>query len=215
MDVSEIITAVKLHGFSDMSTSDIMEAINETYWDVCGRDNWPFLESSATLNYAGSSATSSNFPTDFGKVQKLYVTSTGSGLEPWRMDDFYDVYANNLTLAGTPLIYYFEANTLRVYPLATAGTAVLTMKYISKPAELLSSDVEAALKIPARYHRGTIVKGTVIQLAMARDDMELSVEAERLFEKTYSMMRQDLMQNQIERPDYIHVIDPDDWGIDW
>jgi hypothetical protein len=212
MDVATMFDIFVSYGFEtdDELTEDRkLEALNETYWDACERNDWTFLESSVTLTFAGGSATPSNDPGDIAQVITASRT-TGGALEPWRADDFYEYYGSQLTQAGSPLIYYFEANQLKCYPVPGASDAVL-LKYISVADELTLTSSEADIRFPKRYHRSVLVMGTLSKLAVMQDDTDLGASYERLYEKALSLMTTANMKNQSQRTEFIHINDPDNW----
>jgi len=85
------------------------------------------------------------------------------------------------------------------------------VKYIQIPAELTLTSIEADIKFPKRYHRSVIVMGTLSRLAVMQDDAELGASYERLYEKALATMVDDVFHQQSQRPDFIHVNDPDNW----
>jgi proline racemase len=126
------------------------------------------------------------------------------------MDDFYEYYASDLTKAGSPLLYYFESGQFKAYPIPSASDSVL-VKYVKVPTELIATSVESAINWPKRYHRSVLGIGTLSRLAVMQDDAELGASYERLYEKALATMVDDVFHQQSQRPDFIHVNDPDNW----
>lgn len=212
MTVDEITQDCDDHGFTDTSSTRKIAMLNETYWDCLGREAWPFLENTASLNFAGGVATSSNDPGDISATLALYRTSDGKKLTPWRLDDLLERYASNLTLAGDPFLYYFEGSTLKFYPQPPAGTGSVVVKYIRTPAALAAGGAENTILLPKQYHRGVLVNGTLEKLYAMDDDTDTAVWFERKFEKAMDRMREDLwIRTQYDTPDYIHPVDPQDF----
>lgn len=213
MDVATMFDIFVSYGFEtdDELTDDRkLEALNETYWDACERNDWPFLESSATLTFSGSSGTPTNDPGDIGTVMTAQRGPDGSTLEPWRTDDFSESFGSQLTKTGSPLLYYFEGGQIRVYPLPSASETV-HVKYLSIADELTLTSAESDIKFPKRYHRSVLVMGTLSKLAVMQDDTDLGASYERLYEKALAMMVESNFKQQSQRPDFIHVNDPDNW----
>lgn len=213
MDVATMLDIFVSYGFEtdDELTEDRkMEALNETYWDACSRDEWPFLESSVVLTFAGGSGTPSNDPGDIGQVMTVSRVADGVRQEPWRMDDFYEYYANQLTQAGSPLLYYFEAGQIKVYPIPSTSDSI-RVKYIQVPDELTADSLETDIKFPKRYHRAVIVMGTLSKLAVMQDDPDLGASFAGLYERALVNMVEDVFKQQSQRTEFIHVNDPDNW----
>lgn len=208
MDVQGIIDDLVDHGFDDASTERLLAVINETYHDVCDGQPWRFLEENVVLTFDGASAAPTNWPTDFRTLVAIYRTADGTKLVPYRYDDFIAGYASNLDNLASPLIYYFQGTQLKTYPIPGA-TETVTMQYIRQPTELTSTDVEASILIPKRYHRATLVNGALYKLYLMEDDPELSSAFQALYDRALVKMSADWLI-QIDRSDYIHHVDPDD-----
>jgi hypothetical protein len=212
MDVPTMFDIFVSYGFEtdDELTDDRkLEALNETYWDACGREEWPFLAASVSLTFSGSSGIPTNDPGDIGQV----VTANrvvGGTLEPWRYDDFYEYYGSQLTMAGSPVLYYFEGDTINFYPVPGTADGVL-LKYIRKPDELTLTSIESDIKFPKQYHRSVLVMGTLSKLAVMQDDTDLGAAYERLYEKALATMVGNVFKQQSQRTEFIHVNDPDNW----
>ena len=121
--VAEIITEMGDWGFADYSSTRKVSAINNAYWDVAGREPWPFLEKEINLNFDGSSATPSNAPSDLSAVLKITNIATGQRLTPCRLDDLEDNWSQQISQVGTPFVYYFLKDTLKTVPISSAATA--------------------------------------------------------------------------------------------
>jgi hypothetical protein len=213
MDVATMMDIFVSYGFEsddEMTDDRKLEALNETYWDACGRETWPFLVKTMALTFGGSSGVPTNDPADINQVMQVYRTADGVKLEPWRADDFYDEFASQLTRQQSPLLYFFEGDQLTVYPRPSASETV-TVKYLQTPAELTELSVEADIAVPKRFHRSVLVVGTLSKLAVMQDDVDMGNAYERLYEKALAFMIGDVMQQQSDRTDFIHVNDPDNW----
>ncbi len=212
MDVPTMLDIFESYGFEtddELTEERKVEALNETYWDACDRNDWTFLESSATLTFDGTGGTPSNDPGDIGQVMTA-TRSAGGVLEPWRLDDFHETWHTQLSQQASPLLYYFEGDQLKVYPIPSASETV-TVKYLSIADELTATSIEADIRFPKRYHRSVLVMGTLSKLAVMQDDTDLGQAYERLYEKALAGMVDSVLKQQSQRPDFIHVNDPDNW----
>ena len=208
MDVSGIINDLVDHGFDDASTERLLAVINETYHDVCDGQPWRFLETSVDLEFDGTTGVPTNWPTDFRTLVAIFRKADGTKVEHIRYDDFIAGYAMNLNYIASPLLYYFQGTQLKAYPIPQA-TDVVTMEYIREPTELTETDIEANILIPKRYHRATLVNGSLYKLYLMEDDPELSSSFKALYDQAFLKMSASWLI-QIDRSDYIHHVDPDD-----
>lgn len=209
--VSDILSELSDHGFTDTGTPRKVAAINDTIQDICSREAWPFLEKTITLAFGGSSPVASNFPTDFRAALKLTDTTTGRTLSWARLDDFDESVATTAAqaTAGSPTTYYFIGSALYVWPVPPA-TTTLRLRYLSIPADVTESTDDATLStiIPRRHHR-VITLGALWKLYDMEDDPDLAARFEGHFENRMSTMRNDLWRLQYDATDQVHIIDTD------
>lgn len=209
MDVQDLFTELNAHGFEDTDDSIKMNVINETVWDVAGREAWPQLEKAIDLNFSGSSTVPSNVPADLRAVISLGFAGRKQKVTFGRLDDIMESYGDRLTEGGDPRKFFFQGGQLNVWPQPAASTALLRMRYLYRTAELATDSVSADIWIPKQYHRGVVLNGALYKLYVMEDDPELAREFERLYEKGFQNMRNDLWTQQFDT-DYIHIVDEDD-----
>lgn len=211
--VAEWITELDEHGFEDTSSIRKVAILNDTVWDVCSREPWPFLEDSVTLTYGGSLATASNFPTDFSKVLSLTDPTNGTTIRWERWEVVQKQYPTTMTDTGlgAPQLYYNRANEINVYPVPSSSDT-LTLNYIKWPTELTANSVEADILIPPRHQR-VVLLGTLAKLYAMEDDPELSALFKEDYENRIGMMREDLIRFQYDLADHIFVVNEDDYDI--
>ena len=205
MDMVEILSELTDHGFEDTSTARKVAVVNDSYFDLCSREPWPFLEKQATLSFTGAD-TPTNLPADFSKLISLVNPSSGQVVASTRLDDFanqFTLYANDV---ADPLRYYFIGNVLHVQPKPSSGTSLI-LNYVANPAELSDTAVEADILVPPRHQRA-LVLGALSKLYLMEDDPELSSAFNQLFESRIQTMRADLWTRDFA-PDFIHNNDPD------
>jgi len=206
MDVSEILTVLNNHGFEDTDNTQKMEAMNDAYYDVCAREEWPFLEteSNISIDVAGNCTE----PTGLSKVISIRIPSIPRKLNPERYENII-TYDPALSQTGDPSCYYFLGNELKFWPKPTATTSA-TIVYSRFPTELTTSSLETDILIPVRHQR-ILVTGTLFKLYLMEDDAELAGQFERHFENRIERMRADLHTRQIDRPEYILDVTPEDY----
>lgn len=213
--VNDILSELSDHGFTDTSTTRKLASINDAIQEICSREPWPFLEKTITLTFSGSSATPSNWPSDFRAALKLVDAGTGRVLNWTRLDDFDEAVATSAAQAtqGDPYIYYIVGgNQLYVWPIPPASSTV-RMRYLYVPSDVndTTTDNQLSAIIPRRHHR-VIFLGAVWKLYDMEDDPDLAARFEGHFENRMATMRNDLWRNQYDQPDSVHIMDADYYG---
>ena len=193
------------HGFTDTSVTRKVALLNDTVWDICSREPWPFLEKSAILDFDGTNPSPTNFPTDFRSLLSLVRTDNGDPLDPERYDVMERKYGQTLTSVGQPVAYYFLSNKLNIYYVPSSSTT-LRMEYLSNHPELTSASVETDFLIPREHHRAVLL-GTLYKLYDMDDDYDIGASFQAQYEDRIIKMRNQLWIRQYDRPDRIYGID--------
>lgn len=211
MDVANIITELNNHGFTDTADDQKMFILNDTVWEVESTEPWPFLEKSAALNTDGTTASPTNFPSDFKAVKFLTDTVVGTAVWPERVETVRDRYALNfLTATDTnPFLYYIWGDTLRFYPIPPEATGRFYMDYIATQPELSADSLEADILMPKRHHR-VYTLGTLYKLYALEDDLQNAQAFQSMYNDKIQMMREDLLRKQYQRSDIVFMTDADD-----
>lgn len=209
MLVSEMLAEVRDHGFDDLTDTRILSFLNDTYFDVCSREAWPFLEATSAVTTNASGQVTA--PTDINKVIALVPTTQGAPrLVPARLDEFTKAWGSQLSQTGDPHTYFFIGSSLFVYPIPS--TAALTVRYIKVPPALTTTP-DATPILPARHHR-LLVLGALQKCYVMEDDPDQAGTFTNLYEQRISQMRGDLWMQQYDRPQTIQDLDDEDW-VDW
>jgi hypothetical protein len=208
MDVSEMITDLGDHGFTDTGTTTKVRVLQDTIWEIEGLRPWPFLETTTDLTFDGASPVPSNFPADFKAALKLRDIQRNVALNPLDKNDLEN-HAYDLTNVRVPEVYYPIASQLELWPIPPASTTV-RMRYLKSSAAINSGSVASAILIPARHHR-VVVLGALVRLYDMEDDPELAVRFEGHYENRLLKMIEDIFRKQYDRPDFVRVDDPDSW----
>lgn len=210
VDVSEMITDLGDHGFTDTSTLTKVRVLQDAIWEIEGMRPWPFLEISVDLTYDGTSGLATNFPADFRSAMLLKNATSGVRLEPLEAGDVEDLAGTQLTsLVSVPRYYYPEAEKLKLWPVPTSGTTI-RMRYLQWSDEITSGSLESAILIPVRHHR-VIVLGALVRLYDMEDDPELAARFQHHYETRLERMVEDIFRKQYDRPEFVRVYDPDSW----
>jgi hypothetical protein len=206
MNVSEILDELSDHGFGDTGQTRKVSFIQETIWDIEGREPWPFLEAAATnLTFSGSSGVPTNMPANFRAVTSLRDTTTGKFLHWIRDDEFEQIIGTADTQVGSPCYYYFSGNALNLYPLPDASRTV-KLKYLQWSSAISDTTLEAAILIPKQFHRA-IVWGALWKLYEMEDDPDTADKYLGHYENALDKMRNAVWQRQFTRSDSIQMID--------
>lgn len=210
MDVSEILTLINNHGFTDTDINDKLVSINDALWDICSREPWPFLEKSIALTFDGSSATPTNWPADFKALTSVVDTQFPRRLYPLRIEDFRAQLGAVSSQAGDPIYYYKLANAHFFWPIPPVTKTSVVMTYLARQTELNDASLEAAILLPKEHHTA-ILDGALARLYFEDDDPELADNRRQAFERRLVSMRQEIWKNNYDRPDTIEIIDSEDF----
>lgn len=210
--VPTLITALGDYGFSDSSNTEKVRALQGAIWAIERRKPWPFLEATVNLNFDGSSATATDMPSYVRAVLKMRNRSTGQRIMPKRLDDFEESLTTSAdeSLSGEPLFYYVEAGTVKVWPIPPSSTDRVSMKYLQWSAAIDENSAESDILIPPR-HFEVILFGALMRLMDKEDDPELAARFEVQFQQGIEEMVEDTFHQQWDEPDFVHVLDPDDY----
>lgn len=206
MTVQDMIDEFNDHGFTDTGVVRKVALINDTIWDICSREPWPFLEKSAQLDFDGTSASPTNMPADFRAVLSLRRNDNGDPLDPERYDVMARKWGNVLTQTGQPVIYYFLGSALNIWYVPSVGSNVLTLEYLCHQPALNQASVETDFLIPPQYHRA-VVLGALYKLYDMDDDFDIGASFQQQYEDRILKMRNELWMRQFDRPDRIYGID--------
>lgn len=196
MDMSEILAELDDHGFADTSSTRKVSTINDTYWDICAREDWPFLEVASSTPSTAVGVSALTMPTRFLRVIALSNTPGVFSLLYEDYENMAKLFPTLETLQGTPQYYYFLGSVIHLYPVPNAIVA-MRLRYTTWPAELLVGEVEAGFIIPPRHHRA-LVLGALSKLYSMEDDLEQAQMFDTKFEERILHMKADLLRRRIE-----------------
>jgi len=209
-----MISELDDHGFADTSETRKVAVLQDTIWQVEGIKPWPFLRSSWTLTFDGTSGVPSNWASlspSFRASIRLKDLTTGRRIMPVLEEEFDDHVGLNYTQAGNAELYYFgDANELSVWPIPASGTTMrLTGTRWSDAID--ASTTESGILIPKFFHRGLIVNGALQRLFAMEDDTELAPVFQSYQSAAMDLATEALFRQQYDRRSRVRVIDPDSW----
>jgi hypothetical protein len=206
MTIQDMLDEMADGGFSDTSLARKLNDINDTIWDVCSRQPWPFLEKSIDLTFNGVSSVATNWPTDFRAALGLTRMPNGTPLRYSRVEEVDKEWGADVDRVDTPVAFYLENNRLKFVPIPTASTTI-RLRYVHWPTEVSDISPESAIILPKRHHK-VIVYGSLWKLYEREDDPELASRYETHFENRITQMAEDLNRQQFDQPEFIIVTDP-------
>jgi hypothetical protein len=212
MDMPGLITILNAYGFTDSDTPTKVNAAQGALRSILYRKPWPFLEAVKTIAFNGSSAVTTTSLTDMRAVMKIMDLSVSPGrrVRFRRTDDAEEQF--DLTLAGLPFFYYFVGTQLNIYQIPSS-TQTLRLRYLRKAPVITETSTEADVLLPADYHQAWEFL-TVSVLADLDDDNDVAARFEAKAENQIAQMTEALFALQHDEPEYVHVIDIDDYGYD-
>ena len=147
---------------------------------------WPYLKTSAT----GTAGSGTITIADLGSVIVVQDTANAFNALPLRSEVDLRVCYGDLTVAGTPCVYYLPSPTvLTAYPLG--GT--LRVAYVMEAPDL-SGPTDTPLS-PSKYH-GLIVDMAVQMAYRDSDDHQLAEQLQAWIDRQLRAMVSDLFADQ-------------------
>lgn len=207
-----MISALGDHGFADTTVTAKVREIQNAIWQIEATNQWPFLETVLNLNFDGSSAVPTNLPSAGTWRASLRMKDLGTGrrITFSRLDDFEDMVGTNQAQSGSPSLYYFEAGQLKLWPVPPSGSGTVKWTYTRVSPEITENTTESGILIPKAHHELIVVKA-LAKLYRMEDDLELSQFFEGASQELQLRMQDDVMRQQLDQPDFIRVIDADEY----
>ena len=211
-DVPALLSELDDHGFADTSEDRKVSALNYAISNMSQRKPfWKFVEKVVTLDFDGVSATPSNVPADLRTVMKIMNGS--QRIRPQRVDDMEESFGSQLGDSGDPLYYYFEGTELKLWRIP-GSDVTLRLRYLQYAPRVTETSGAAAIIIPEDYHEALIFRA-LFRLYDLDDDPEMAGRMEAHYENVLAQMTEPAATQQLDAPDFIHVVDDDDWGDDF
>ena len=202
MDVAEMMDELDDSGFTDTESDRKVAMLNDALYDAAGREKWPFLQTTATLTFDGSSDQPTDLPANFETAMGLVDLSNGQKID-WQRSDVFDGGMRDLAAVGPPQVYYQVGDELHVWPIPPAGSS-LRLRYYRVPTPLTEATLSADVDWPVYGHR-ILVLGALQRLYDMEDDPELAVRAEGKFEERIMRFAQQVFNRQTDKPDRIYI----------
>lgn len=196
MTFQEMLTEFYARGFDYLNDSGAGEVrakrwINQSYQEICGLDDWPFLEAS----------TSGACPLTISDLRTVMSVTDTTTKQPIGFVDrrtIYEAYPTADSMTGSGLFAYLTGgNTINVFP---GNTDAVSVRYIRVPTDL-SASTDTPL-IPARY-RYAIVDFACGRAYMDSDNPEMAQAVRADGDTLVGSMREHLLYGQHQDPDSV------------
>lgn len=199
-----MILELRDHGFDDLTDSRLLSFLNDTYYEFCALEVWPFLETSSTTLTTTVGAKLLTTPTDLRAVLGIINTQTGNVLSPDRRETLIKRFAQTLTTRGEPGFYYPIGQTINLMRVPDQAYPLL-FDYVKRPAALttvITGGVDSTPIFPADHHR-VLVLGALSRANAMEDDPDTAAFYDQLYQGKVQKIRNDLWGWQYDRPDRI------------
>jgi hypothetical protein len=181
--LSALLTRLYSRGYDYLAQDAASRAlatsfINEANAELELEEHWPFRLTTTT----------GTAPLEVANVDQILsvIDTDNSNRELHEMTE-RELTAFGLDATGTPLWFYRDSLSVRVWPLASTA---LSVRYWSLPTELVNATDET--RVPKRY-MGVIVDGAVLRAAADRDNRDAADLADRMYQRGLALMRRQLL----------------------
>lgn len=195
MTFQQLLTEFYARGFDYLNDSGAGETrakqwINQSYQEICGLDDWPFLEATAT----GASPLTI---ADMRTILSLTDTTTRTNLGFIDRRTLNEAYPDQSAAGNALYAYLSDGTTINTYP---GNTDALSVRYIKVPANLVNG-TDTPL-IPARY-RYAIVDFACGRAYIDSDNPEMAQVVRADADTLIGSMREHYLYQQHQDPDSI------------
>jgi len=212
MNVSDMLSVLNDHGFTDESSIRKVEALQTAIWEVEGLHPWPWLETSANLAFDGTTGVPTNWSSlNHRATLRVRDLTNNARVRPIALEAWEDQYAS-LDDSGLPQLYYFEGMNMHVWPTPAVGT-VIRCRFMQWSPPIDDTTLESAILVPKYFHKGLVCNGALSALYDMEDDSDLAVRFDTRRDKAVALALEALYKRQYDAPDAIVATDPDDWPL--
>lgn len=168
---------------SSISTSVLLQLLNDTNREVCNRYMLDFMQSSTTFNTVASTASYalSTIAADLQQLTSLRITSPDNNerwLQPMTAEDFDRFIADPTSESeGSPEKYYLWNDTVYLYPIPDDAYTI-AVRYIKTPTTVESGDQP---DIPEEYQE-ILTLGTLYRAMQINDNFDQALVIKNQFD---------------------------------
>lgn len=168
---------------SSISTSVLLQLLNDTNREVCNRYMLDFMQSSTTFNTVASTASYalSTIAADLQQLTSLRITSPDNNerwLQPMTAEDFDRFIADPTSESeGAPSKYYLWNDTVYLYPVPDDAYTI-AVRYIKTPTTVESGDQP---DIPEEYQE-ILTLGTLYRAMQINDNFDQALVIKNQFD---------------------------------
>jgi hypothetical protein len=182
-DFTTLKTMLSDRGFSRLTATQLGDLINDARQEMDNYLPWPYRLTSA-------SGTSPLTVSDLGSVEEVITTADLNNPLRYMERELIRAYYGDITVVGTPLVYFIDNGVIRTYPVG--GT--LTVRYFKRTVDL-SAGADLPLA-PTNYHR-LIVDIAEREALILKGDKEEALMVQQRVDRKLALMVADLMQQAL------------------
>lgn len=187
---------------SSYDTTEIVDALNDTQYDVFNEYDLPFMEATQTYTVTVNVSDITNgvgLPANYVHAIDLVDTSTGREQTiPYRQRRASDVEnpSQDTQPASYPQYWYKYANTIRLFP-KPAGAYTLTLRYYKSPT-VLSGDSDIP-DIPSPFGE-VLLSGAAYRILQVKDQYDQAAIHQNKYDEGLQKMVVKYSQVQTDEP---------------
>jgi hypothetical protein len=176
---SVLKTMLSDRGFSRLTDTQLGDLINDARQEMDNYAPWPYRVTSAS----GASPVTIS---DLGVIEEVITAADLNNPLRYMERDLVRAYYGDITVTGTPLVYFVDNGVVRTYPVG--GT--LTVRYYKRTVDLSAAgDTPLA---PTNYHR-LIVDIAEREALVLKGDKDEALQVQQRVDRKLALMTQDLL----------------------
>jgi len=153
-------------GLDSSSKASILSRLNDYQRQLCGMDDWTWLEDSFDITTVVDSNIYS-LPIDVLKVKTIYPTVAGRKYQPLQ-EIVSPIEFDSITNGGQsyksdyPQVYHVREGNLYIWPYSSTATTTVTVWYLKRPIPMATEDYSTgsiAVKVADAMNKKLLVAG--------------------------------------------------------
>lgn len=201
----DLIRSICLLSNEDISDNDLTAFVNEGQRRIAGMFDWPWLTATSTTSDITGGNPSITLPADFARARTVLLDGEDTKLAEISAEEAWERWGDDLP-EGTPRVFWFEGEGLKVAPVPSANTDV-KIHYWKNPTDLAIAADEPAFA--AQFH-GALADWALWRVWQREEDYRRARDHEASFNSALN----DMVRFYFNRaPDYPLVFgEPSDYA---